>query len=412
MRMEYELDLRGEDERGVAIDPSLRRSLRRYYRLGRKNRTASAGTEPAETAPAGGSAERPAPTATVMKEEMAKTERKEQKERTNRESRIKESRIKRTEKTKMTEKTGRTEGSGRRPGKTGRIVLTISLSLLALALLAVAFFVHSAALRRRNIDRDSWEAACEANTVEAFLAYMEAYPRGNYFDAAQDGLLSLKAEEAEMWERMKASDNVSELRDFLARYPDGPYVPLAEERLDSLVWVGALRKNTPESYSAYLLLAEEGGVRGGYAADARRRHGLLFGPLPVDGVLLDSIRTPVSEFFAALSSLNSDGLIRSLAPVVYRFFDIGAATREEVTRTLLAASARKPDFSTRFDPDMQSLSCRQTDNTHYSVSVPFRKIYTRVGVTGEEYGYIAQLELDSIFQVTSIFETKPYPEAP
>lgn len=286
------------------------------------------------------------------------------------------------------------------------------LFLLVTALLVGTFFVYNATIRKSNLDRSGWDAAVKENSVEGYLAYMEAHPRGIHFDEAQEGLHRLKSEEASAWERMKETDNVTELRDFLERHSGSPYAPLVETRLDSLIWIGTLHMNTAESYSDYIMLSENGEVKGEYIAEARKRYALLFSTHTVDAAVQDSIRTAIDGFFISLSSLDHDGMFRYLAPTVYRFFDSGTATRERITGELLVTGARTQGSTLKFIPDLQTVQYEVTNNNHYKVNIPLQKTYLQGSTTERVHGYIAHLELDPHFQIVSIFETKPYPEAP
>lgn len=286
------------------------------------------------------------------------------------------------------------------------------LFVVVIALLAGAFFVYNATIRKDNLDRSGWDAAVKENSVEGYLSYMKAHPRGVHFDEAQEELHKLKSEEASMWEKMKETDNVTELRDFLEQHPGSPYVPLVKTKLDSLIWIGTLRTNTAESYSDYILLMEEGNVSGEYIAEARKRYALLFSPQAVNTAILDSIRITIDGFFISLSTLDHNGMFRYLAPMVQRFFDSGAASRERITGELLVTGARTEGSTLKFSPDLQSVHYTATDNNRYKVNVPLQKTYQKEGSTEQVYGYIVHLELDSLFQIVSIFETKPYPEAP
>lgn len=286
------------------------------------------------------------------------------------------------------------------------------LFLLVIALLTGGFFIYNTTIRKSNLDRSGWDEAVKVNSVEGYLAYMEAHPRGAHFDEAQAGLRRLKSEEATAWERMKETDNVTQLRDFLDRHSESPYAPLVKTRLDSLIWIGTLRTNTLESYSDYIMLAENGGIRGDYIAEARKRYELLFSPQSADAAVLDSIRTTIDGFFISLSTLNHSGMFRYLAPTVHRFFDSGAATRERITGELLVTGAQTEGTTLKFIPDMESVQYEVMNNNHYKVNVPLLKTYPKDGATEQVHGYIVHMELDQLFQIVSIFETKPYPEAP
>ncbi|MDR2816972.1 MAG: hypothetical protein LBB62_09770 [Proteiniphilum sp.] len=286
------------------------------------------------------------------------------------------------------------------------------LFVLVAVFLTGGFFIYNANIRKSNLERGGWDAAVKANSTEGYLAYMETHPRGAHFDEAQAGLLRLKSEEAAAWERMKETDNAAELRDFLERRPASPYAPLVKTRLDSIIWIATLRTNTLESYSGYIMLAENGGIGGDYIAEAQKRYELLFSPQPADAAVLDSIRATINGFFISLSTLNHSGLFRYLAPTVHRFFDSGAATRERIAGELLVTGAQTGKATLKFVPDLESVRYEVMNNDHYKVNVPLLKTYPKNGVTEQVHGYIVHIDLNRLFQIVGIFETKPWPEAP
>lgn len=288
-------------------------------------------------------------------------------------------------------------------------------SLLIVLLLVVlgvgAFWFYNETIRKENVDRGDWEEAVKLNTAKGFLAYMEVHPEGAHFDDAQERLLRLKTEEALEWEKMKRTDNASELNDFAERYPSSPYLPLVKARLDSLLWISTLEINTAGAYDDYIVKAKNGLIKGDYVSQAARRHQLLASPdLPAD-VPEDTIRAVVDGFFHSLSMLDHNGLSRYLAPKVRRFFGSGSASRERVTGELVMTGAKAMDGTLLFMPDLSSLRC-EPSGQEWDVNVPLMKSYRQDGVTKEVYGYIVHLSLDPYFQIVSVYETKPYPEAP
>lgn len=298
------------------------------------------------------------------------------------------------------------------PKRKKRAVTTPVVFLLTIALLAGAFLIYNATIRKSNLERGAWETAVKENSTEGYLSYMESHPRGIHFDEARTGLFKLKADEASTWERMKNTDNITELRDFLNLHPGSPYTPLVKTRLDSLIWEGTLKTNTAESYSDYILLSEEGGIRGDYIAEAEKRYKLLFITQPADAEVLHKIRGTINGFFVALSTLDNSGMLTCLAPVVQRFFDSGVADRERIAGELVVTGAVTKGATMQFIPDEGSIKFEPTDNNHYMINVPLVKSYKKNGGMEQVHGYIAHAELDSLFRIISIFETKPYPEAP
>lgn len=283
--------------------------------------------------------------------------------------------------------------------------------LLLVGLLVGAYFVYDVTVHKSNLDLRNWEAAVKANSVEGYLEYMISQPQGAHFDEAEAGLHRLKSEEASSWERMKETDNASELRDFLAYNADSRYASLIRARLDSLIWIGTLQTNTASAYEEYIRLTQTNEIVGGYLAEAQTRVDLLMSRQEVDEVLMDSIRASIGAFFVAYSSNDHAGLERCMAPTVYRFFQSGAATSEEIIGRLLVTSARSED-AMQITPDLSSLRYESASNNRYKVNVPFRKLSVKDGLNEEVHGYIAHIELNLMFELVTIYETKPFPDAP
>ena len=284
--------------------------------------------------------------------------------------------------------------------------------VLTVLLLIAAFFVYNETIRKGNLERSGWETAVRENSVEGFLTYIESHPGGTHAEEAEAALLSLKLNEASVWERMKTTDKVTELRDFLQQNPASNYAPLIKRRLDSLSWMGALHANTAASYSDYMMMVQSGEFSGDYLSVAEERYEMLYQSFPVDVASLDSIRATVNGFYSSLSAVDHSGISRWLAPTVHRFFDSGTATRERILGELLVAGAQTQGATLKFVPDLQSVQYDKTYNDNYKVNVPLLKTYMKEGSMEQVPGYIVHLELNPLFQIISIHETKPYSEAP
>jgi hypothetical protein len=284
--------------------------------------------------------------------------------------------------------------------------------VLTVLLLIAAFFVYNETIRKGNLDRSGWETAVRENSVEGFLVYMEAFPGGAHVEAAEAALLNLKSDEASVWERMKKTDRVTELRDFLQQHPASNYAPLVKRRLDSLSWMGALHANTAASYSDYMMMVQSGEFSGDYFSGAEERYEMLFQSYPVDVATLDSIRATVNGFYSSLSAVDHSGISRWLAPTVHRFFNSGTATRERILGELLVAGAQTEGATLKFVPDLQSVQYDKTFNDNFKVNVPLLKTYLKEGAVEQVSGYIVHMELNPLFQIISIHETKPFSGAP
>ncbi len=293
--------------------------------------------------------------------------------------------------------------------KKGKKLLRIALIILVLV---GAYFVFYEVVLEKNLERSAWETAVKENSVDGYLSYIENHPSGVHFDDAQEGLMNLKRTEASVWESLKESESTSELKGFIAQYTNSPYLPLVETRLDSLSWIVALKTNSAESYYEYLEFSRHGDIKGDYVGEVQKRYNWLYQATPIEDFELDSIRTTVSGFYSALTSLDHDGMYRFLAPHVNRFFDSGGASRERITGELVMTAAQSNSLRINFAPVLDGVQYKNAGNGFYDANVPLVKSYNDGNSDILIPGYIAHISLNSAFEINSIYETKPYSGAP
>lgn len=293
--------------------------------------------------------------------------------------------------------------------KAGRRLVRIAVILL---LLMIAFLLYNELIRKGNLERSGWDTAIKANSVTGYLHYIENHPDGAHFEEAQAALMRLKADEADRWEVMRHSELVTELRDFLLQFPESNYAPLVKRRLDSLTWMGALHSNTSSAYSDYMMMAESGDFNGDYLAEAETRYRMLFQSYPVEQSTLDSVRIVVNGFCSALSSLDHAGLEQWFAPRVERYYFSGPLSRERLLGELLIGAARSEEPAITYIPDLEEVQLEKTLEDRYRINLPLLKSLGGTGTREQLPGYILHLELNPLFQITAVHETKPYPGAP
>ena len=293
--------------------------------------------------------------------------------------------------------------------KKGKKLLRIALIILVLV---GAYFVFYEVVLEKNLERSAWETAVKENSVDGYLSYIEKHHSGIHFDDAQEGLMNLKRTEASVWESLKESESTSELKGFIAQYTNSPYLPLVETRLDSLSWIVALKTNSAESYYEYLEFSRHGDIKGDYVGEVQKRYNWLYQSTPIEVSELDSIRSTVSGFYSALSSLDHNGLYRFLAPHVNRFFDSGGASRERITGELVMTAAQTDNLRISFAPFLEGVQYKNAGNGFYDANVPLVKSYNDGNRDILIPGYIAHISLNSAFEINSIYETKPYSGAP
>lgn len=280
-------------------------------------------------------------------------------------------------------------------------------------MLTALYFIYEEVVKKGNLERSAWEMALKENARSSYLSYMDEYPRGNYFNEAENKLIMLKHEEDSIWEILTNSDNSGELDAFLTDYPESSYLPLVRTRLDSIMWIAALKTNTAESYSEYLIMSESGKFNGDYFTPAQDRYNMLFQSYPVTEADLSKIQETISGFYSALSTVSYNKITQYLAPTVNRFFNAGAASRDKISGELVMASAKSANSTIKFEPDINGLQYEHIVNETYKANVPLiKEVTNKQGKMESIPGYIVHVTLDSIFLITSITEIKPFTAAP
>jgi hypothetical protein len=262
---------------------------------------------------------------------------------------------------------------------------------------------------RQTEEQIIWEAAMSANTVNAYLAYMNEYPNGKHFAEAEAKMKALKDREAAAWENLKTSENITEFQDFLQQYPESPYRSLVRNRLDSLMWVAALAANTAEGYAEYMVASDSGELPGNYYNEAQKRYEMLFQSYPATAEELDKIKTIVADFYLALSDGNYKKITEYLSPKVNRFFNKGTDSRENILKGLQLSMSKNANVSVKFIPCIDALQYQKTVDDRYRVNVPLVKEHrSNDGGVRTISGYIGHIEMDSEMYIFGIYETKPY----
>lgn len=298
------------------------------------------------------------------------------------------------------------------PNKSRKKSKTFLRTIVVVLILIGVYFVFYEAVLEKNLERSAWETAIKENSVIGYLTYIEKHPSGIHFNEAQEGLMSLKRTEASVWEILKESENISELTNFISQYDNSPYLPLVEVRLDSLSWIVSLKTNSAESYYEYIEFSRHGSLRGDYVAEAQKRYDWLYQATPVDNNEMDSIRSTVSGFYSALSSLDHAGMYSFLDNHVQRFFDSGGMSRERITGELVMTAAQTNNSRINFAPVLDGVQYKRSGNGFYEVNTPLIKSYSEDNKDIFIPGYIVHISLNPDFKIRSIYETKPFSGAP
>lgn len=280
--------------------------------------------------------------------------------------------------------------------------------IILVVVLASGFLFYGYTARRNFLDKSHWETAQKTHTIGGYINYMLEFPKGKFYNMAEENIMQLKKSEIGTWEQLHSSENSAELRDFITAHPQSSYIPLIKKRLDSLEWASALKDNSSESYSKYIEMVQRNDFSGIYIHDAEKRFQLLNQTYPVNQNEWDSLKFVIDGFFTALSSLNVDHLEKYLAPRVFRFFGPGGGTREKIIGDLLISGSKTQSPTINFTPDLSGLTYEKTEIEHFKVNLPIQK--TIVESDGKEKivtGFIIQMEIDQNFQIVTITEDEP-----
>ncbi|MFN6977123.1 MAG: peptidoglycan-binding protein, partial [Gemmobacter sp.] len=126
-------------------------------------------------------------------------------------------------------------------------------------------------------DQAAWAQARAVDTIPAYRAYLAAWPRGAYANAARTRIAILEGQPGDRaaWNRATAINTQAAYRAYLDAWPRGAYAAEARNRIaalsgsaaDRAAWADAQRANTIPAYRAYLSTWP----RGTFAAEARAR---------------------------------------------------------------------------------------------------------------------------------------------
>ena len=91
------------------------------------------------------------------------------------------------------------------------------------------------------IEQEFWKSVEDSDDVDMYMAYLEAYPDGQFASLARLNITRLEkseekspAIELEFWKTIKNSDDSEMFRAYLDEYPNGKFAPLARLKIKKL----------------------------------------------------------------------------------------------------------------------------------------------------------------------------------
>lgn len=106
-------------------------------------------------------------------------------------------------------------------------------------------------------ETESWNKACQINTIASYNDYLQDYPKGKFRAEAKSKIDVLKIEhercyEEELWKSAYSSDSISSYRYYISCTVLKTHVGEAKSKIENLIWTVAVERNTAESYQTYL----------------------------------------------------------------------------------------------------------------------------------------------------------------
>jgi len=138
-------------------------------------------------------------------------------------------------------------------------ITLLCILALILALGGYAFYVT----QNSNSEELAYEVLENNINPQDYRDYLEKYPNGQHAEEVRIRLKNLETM-LQDWSLIALSDNANDFRRFKDKYTNEQYLYLCDIKIDSLDFISAQQKGTPEAFQQYLALHPDGR----YAAEA------------------------------------------------------------------------------------------------------------------------------------------------
>lgn len=106
-------------------------------------------------------------------------------------------------------------------------------------------------------ETESWNKACQINTIASYSDYLQDYPKGKFRVEAKNKTDVLKIEyerrcEEELWKSASSSDSISSYKYYISCTVLKTHIGEAKSKIENLIWMVAIERNTAEAYQTYL----------------------------------------------------------------------------------------------------------------------------------------------------------------
>lgn len=292
--------------------------------------------------------------------------------------------------------------------KTKLIIISLFIVIL-LSAVGVAWFMFDKEKRAQHqVELSFWFSSIEKNTPEAYSKYLYAYPSGQFSVEAQAKIAELRQKEADDWAQLQKSDSLQDYYLFIDKYPDTPFRNKIRHTMDSLSWIVAERKNTSESYLAYIENYKLGTISGYYASVAQKRYDYLKHVKTVEGEELDAVKATIQSYFLYLSELKYNKLSEVLPATLNNFYGEKNRTSDKILRALKNDISRNQIKALTYSPDFSDMKVLRDSAGIYltELSVEKNVVYEKKKKKGpESIKEFLRIELSDDLKIRSVFQS-------
>jgi len=155
------------------------------------------------------------------------------------------------------------------------------------------------------------------------------YPDGTHSMEAEQLLEGIKKKDTDYWDRICHYGDVSVFKDYKEKFPQGLYLVQADTKIDSLDWLQAVQKNTPEAYSSYLTAHPQGA----HSMDAETAQNNIKNTTPSEEDI-DNVKTLFTNYYAAVEGKDNDAVLEFFEAVTPRYYGIANAKKADILNNL------------------------------------------------------------------------------
>ena len=209
-----------------------------------------------------------------------------------------------------------------------RVRTTVLIIVIFVAIIGgVAYSVHNSYLK--DNEENAWTEAKDSATVSSLEHFIELYPEGTHSMEAEQLLEGIKKKDTDYWDRICRYGDVSVFQDYKEKFPQGLYLVQADTKIDSLDWLQAVQKNTPEAYSSYLTAHPQGT----HSMDAETAQNNIKNTTPNEEEI-NNVKTIFTNYYAAVEGKDNDAVLEFFEAVTPRYYGITNAKKADILTNL------------------------------------------------------------------------------